>query len=451
MYPIKNCSIFFIYLFLLSNLLITIHYSIAEPQPDFVYQYCYGDNYTRGSTFQTNLNLLFPSSIQNRYYNATNGQTPDTVYGSLQCRGDIQQDECQSCINFATQDFNKTGRCPNSKQAIIWYDKCMLRYSNEYYFNIMQESPGGYLWVSGDVSNPNQYNKILGDLLDDLAGQAGSSFSSNFATGNKSINNFQKIYGLVECSPDIPSGSCNRCLRGAISELQNCCHGKSGARVIRPSCDLRYELDDPFFESTATPSPPPPPLSSTVPPPPSTTSATVPNANRNNSSKLTISIVVPSVIAVLSAIAIGFFFIRRRKSQRKKFDGHEDFDFSTVSAATHSFSEANKLGEGGFGSVYKVWRHWNKGSAMEILDPTLNDACSRKEVLRCIHVALLCVQENVAVRPTMPIVVQMLNSYSATNPALPLAPAFFAGSTIGNSEAATWSRNEVSVTELDPR
>lgn len=30
------------------------------------------------------------------------------------------------------------------------------------------------------------------------------------------------------------------------------------------------------------------------------------------------------------------------------------FDLSTVIAATEDFSHANKLGEGGFGSVYKV-------------------------------------------------------------------------------------------------
>lgn len=30
------------------------------------------------------------------------------------------------------------------------------------------------------------------------------------------------------------------------------------------------------------------------------------------------------------------------------------FDFSTIRAATDNFSEENKLGQGGFGSVYKV-------------------------------------------------------------------------------------------------
>jgi hypothetical protein len=30
------------------------------------------------------------------------------------------------------------------------------------------------------------------------------------------------------------------------------------------------------------------------------------------------------------------------------------FDFGTIRAATDNFSEENKLGQGGFGSVYKV-------------------------------------------------------------------------------------------------
>ncbi|KAI3978408.1 hypothetical protein MKX01_013206, partial [Papaver californicum] len=308
---IENGSIFFIYLFVVSNLLITIQYTTAQPQPDFVFRFCLGDNYTTNSTFQTNLNLLFPSTIQNKYYNTTVGQFPDTVYGSLQCRGDVKLDECQSCVDFAIQDFNN--RCQNSKQAIIWYEKCMLRYSSENYFSTMQQNPGVYLVNPANISNPDQFNQILGDLMDELAGQAGSTFSSNFATGNKSIDNFQKAYGLVECTPDVSSGSCNRCLLGAISDIPICCDGKRGGRVLRPSCNIRYEVY-PFFESMITPSAPP--LAS----PPSSTNATVPNENRNNSSKLTISIVVPSVIAVLFAIAFGFFCFRRKKQQRTKYD-----------------------------------------------------------------------------------------------------------------------------------
>ncbi|KAI3879028.1 hypothetical protein MKX03_019385 [Papaver bracteatum] len=150
----------------------------------------------------------------------------------------------------------------------------MLRYSNQNYFNIMQESPGVYLLNVNNVSNPDQFNRILGELMRDLVTQATSNSPTNFAAGNKNITNFAKVYGLVQCTADIPSNNCNRCLLSAVSELPQCCDGKRGGRVIRPSCNIRYELGDPFFESTVTPSPPPP-LSS--PSPPSSTNAPVPN------------------------------------------------------------------------------------------------------------------------------------------------------------------------------
>ena len=38
------------------------------------------------------------------------------------------------------------------------------------------------------------------------------------------------------------------------------------------------------------------------------------------------------------------------------------FDLRTISAATNNFNTANKLGQGGFGSVYKVkvpYKHFN--------------------------------------------------------------------------------------------
>ncbi|KAK7269960.1 hypothetical protein RIF29_22783 [Crotalaria pallida] len=117
-----------------------------------------------------------------------------------------------------------------------------------------------------------------------------------------------------------------------------------------------------------------------------------------------------------------------------------------------------------------AWKNWRDGTAANIVDPTINNG-SENEIMRCIHIGLLCVQENVAARPTMGTVVLMLNSYSVTL-AVPSEPAFFVDSRTGflpemqsweyNSRATRSSEstnrssdqgsiNEASNTELYPR
>eukprot|EP00256_Glycine_max_P065366 XP_025979961.1 cysteine-rich receptor-like protein kinase 10 isoform X3 [Glycine max] len=70
-----------------------------------------------------------------------------------------------------------------------------------------------------------------------------------------------------------------------------------------------------------------------------------------------------------------------------------------------------------------AWKNWREGTASNLIDPTLNTG-SRNEMMRCIHIGLLCVQGNLADRPTMASVALMLNSYSHTMP-VPSEPAFF--------------------------
>ncbi|KAM3701690.1 hypothetical protein ACJW31_05G193600 [Castanea mollissima] len=70
-----------------------------------------------------------------------------------------------------------------------------------------------------------------------------------------------------------------------------------------------------------------------------------------------------------------------------------------------------------------AWHLWNEEKAMELIDPSIRDSCSRDEVLRCIHLGMLCVQDSAAQRPTMSSVVLMLESEGATLP-LPRQPTF---------------------------
>ncbi|BAT93986.1 hypothetical protein VIGAN_08054800 [Vigna angularis var. angularis] len=69
-----------------------------------------------------------------------------------------------------------------------------------------------------------------------------------------------------------------------------------------------------------------------------------------------------------------------------------------------------------------AWRRWSEGRARDIVDPALNNG-SENEIMRCIHIGLLCVQDIAAARPTMASVVAMLNSHSFRLQ-VPTAPAY---------------------------
>ena len=60
---------------------------------------------------------------------------------------------------------------------------------------------------------------------------------------------------------------------------------------------------------------------------------------------------------------------------------------------------------------------------MELLDECLGESCTVSEVLRCIHLSLLCVQQRPEDRPSISSVVVMLGSESALPQ--PKQPGFF--------------------------
>ncbi|KAL8153678.1 hypothetical protein V2J09_011438 [Rumex salicifolius] len=96
------------------------------------------------------------------------------------------------------------------------------------------------------------------------------------------------------------------------------------------------------------------------------------------------------------------------------------FEFEKIVAATNDFSTMNKIGQGGFG---KAWTLWNEGRGLELMDEATLEGYSETQVLRCINVGLLCIQDHADDRPTMSNVVVMLSSSETPIPN-PRKPAF---------------------------
>ncbi|KAJ0081073.1 hypothetical protein Patl1_10414 [Pistacia atlantica] len=86
------------------------------------------------------------------------------------------------------------------------------------------------------------------------------------------------------------------------------------------------------------------------------------------------------------------------------------FTYRQLKAATNNFEYANKIGEGGFGSVYKAFDLQQKENLLEIVDPKLEHDFNKEEAERMIKVALLCSNASPELRPTMSEVVSMLEA-----------------------------------------
>ncbi|KAJ0672147.1 putative protein kinase RLK-Pelle-DLSV family [Helianthus annuus] len=103
--------------------------------------------------------------------------------------------------------------------------------------------------------------------------------------------------------------------------------------------------------------------------------------------------------------------------------------------------------------VRYAWELWQQGDAAQLQDPTLGNSCVIDQLLRTVHVALLCVQENAEDRPVMSDVISMLTNDTMQLPA-PKRSAFFFGRTVSMStsverKSKDYSLNNMSVTVME--
>jgi hypothetical protein len=65
---------------------------------------------------------------------------------------------------------------------------------------------------------------------------------SMFSTGEIKYSRNRTIYGLVQCTRDIPEGFCDNCLESALGDLKACCKSREGGIVVSRNCNMRYQM-----------------------------------------------------------------------------------------------------------------------------------------------------------------------------------------------------------------
>lgn len=270
-FSFKFCSIF-LRLVVLSAL-VTIHASEAATTPTYISDDCKNSTtITPNSTYASNRNALLsklssnPSGNNDFYYATAGRELTNLVFGLFLCRGDVTSLICQDCVANASKEIQR--RCPDGKDAIIWYEECLLRYSSQPIFAVLDTANGRYLNVSkndsSSVTDDDRFELLLGSMVRTLALTAAndSEQSKRFAAGKQNFYGSETLYGLAQCTPDLTPENCSTCFQSAIAAIPTCCNGQRSVRLLLPSCYIMYDSEL-FFNESAFQSPPPP-----LPPPP---------------------------------------------------------------------------------------------------------------------------------------------------------------------------------------
>ncbi|KAK1575040.1 hypothetical protein Q3G72_002065 [Acer saccharum] len=329
-----------------------INFKQAFPDPEtlLINKGCSQYNVTDMSAFQTNINATFVDlrarlDAGEHFATAQQQRGSSPVYTMIQCRRYLSPADCVACYAAAESLIRN---CSASNGARVVYLGCFLRYESVTFFD--QSTQEGRFPFCGNKTalQATAFSAAVKVLMQNL--QVTTPKISGFFVASKEElvggggGNNTAVYGVAQCVETISESGCRDCLATAYDNIQKCFDNAFGW-AVDVGCFLRYS-DTPFFADNQT-----------------TNLAPFLKIASSSKKKAIIGEVVGGTALVLVAIffLIWFKFYRKRKTTAHKgnlldateFRGPVNYRYKDLISATASFNEENKLGEGGFGDIYK--------------------------------------------------------------------------------------------------
>ncbi|KAK1273351.1 Cysteine-rich receptor-like protein kinase 2 [Acorus gramineus] len=323
---------------LLLTILITItDRTVSDPQTNLLNIGCSQYNASNPADFISKLNQTF-SDLRSQINASTRFATAQRppVYSLFQCRPYLSTSDCLACLSGAV---SRIRNCSGNGARVI-FDGCFLRYESNSFFD-QTTLPGNVGLCSNRTvaAGATAFDSAAVTLLSDLA-EATPKIRGYFAAAE---GGGTAVYGAAQCAETVSKNGCGDCLAVALGNIKSCPPDAEG-RAVDAGCFLRYSVSA-FFDSNQT-----------VDLAPFLTSG-----SSSKSKTAIIGGVVGGVGGGLSIICVlwALWITRFRKPKggdilgATELRGPMNFHYKDLKVSTKNFSEENKLGEGGFGDVYK--------------------------------------------------------------------------------------------------
>ncbi|KAK7393168.1 hypothetical protein VNO78_21661 [Psophocarpus tetragonolobus] len=301
------------------------------------------------SNFYQNLNASLEvlreniSNERKHFATAQSTSGTDPVYAMFQCRNYLSKDDCAACLAAAA---TRIRGCSTGNGAHVIYDGCILRYENNEFLKQNIISSSHTICGNETADESTDFGAVGQQVLKDLK-IATPQISGYFASTKTQVAG-GAIYAIAQCAEALTQQTCLDCLSIEQSGIQECLPNTDGRGVNPPVCFMRYS-ETPFFADNQI-----------------TDISHFLKQGGGDSLKKMVVIgggVAGALLIIIFLISI--IFPRHRRFQNPKrisrstvmgaseFKGPTEYKYSYLKVATKNFSEKNKIGEGGFGTVYK--------------------------------------------------------------------------------------------------
>ncbi|KAK2386460.1 cysteine-rich receptor protein kinase [Trifolium repens] len=248
--------------------------------------------------------------------------------------------DCVGCFNTAS---TKIRNCSASNGARVIYDGCFLRYESERFYDQTTQPGNGISCGNKTAKEGTAFGTIGQKVLMDLQ-SATPKIKGFFAATKTQVTpgSNSSIYAVAQCVETATESSCLDCMTVGYNNLQTCLPNTDG-RAYDAGCFMRYS-ETPFFADNQT-------IDITT------------YLNKGGSSNKWA--IIGGVVGGVGLVVIILVILAWRQYKKPKraprgnilgateLKGPVNYKYSDLKAATKNFSDENKLGEGGFGDVYK--------------------------------------------------------------------------------------------------
>ncbi|CAL5215215.1 unnamed protein product [Lathyrus oleraceus] len=199
----------------------------------FIFGGCSRLKFSPGSNYETSVNSILSSLVNSATFTTYNNFTvpgataSETVSGLFQCRGDITNDQCSTCVERAVSQLGTL--CFETYGGALQLEGCFVKYDNVKFVGVEDKTEV--------VKKCGPLIGLTSDARDNVLAYLESSDGVYKTFRTTSYGDFQ---GVAQCTGDLSSSECQDCVSDAIQRLKSECGGSTWGDMYLAKCYVRY-------------------------------------------------------------------------------------------------------------------------------------------------------------------------------------------------------------------